>query len=173
MKTLFLLRHCETNQFEENINDFEKKLNEKGKKDAILLNKWFIKNNIILDCILTSSASRTLQTTNIIFNSYKEKICEKKELYLCSFKKIIEEIKYIDNKAEKVIVIGHEPSISESLKFLIFNCRPDLDYVTNSIYPSGGLAVLHFNTKNWAQIEEKTATLDAFVTPKYLEGNEK
>ena len=29
----------------------------------------------------------------------------------------------------KVIVVGHEPSVSECLKYLIINYRPDLSYV--------------------------------------------
>ncbi len=37
MKTLFLLRHCEANQFDEKTTDHNKELNEKGKNEAILL----------------------------------------------------------------------------------------------------------------------------------------
>ena len=69
MKNLFLLRHCEANQFEEDKSDFEKQLNENGEKEAELLKDWFDKNNIILDHILVSSAYRTLKTANIIFCS--------------------------------------------------------------------------------------------------------
>ena len=44
MKKLFLIRHCETNQFEENTEDHKKKLNDNGLEDANILNQWFDKN---------------------------------------------------------------------------------------------------------------------------------
>ena len=173
MKNLFLLRHCEAYHFEENKSDHEKQLNENGRKCARLLKNWFEKNNIILDYILTSSANRTLTTANIIFSNYKNKIYQKKELYLCDYKEIIKELKILDNNLNSVIIVGHEPSISESLKFLISYCRPDLEYVTKSLYPTGGLSVINFNITNWNKIDEKTGILDAFITPQYLEEYEK
>ena len=173
LKNLFLLRHCEANHFEENKSDFEKQLNENGEKEAKLLKNWFDKNNIILDHILVSSANRTSKTANIIFENFKKKIIEKKDLYLCSYKEVVRELKLLDNKFDNVIIIGHEPSISESLKFLTSYTRPDLEYVINSLYPTGGLAVLNLNISNWNLIDEKTGVLDAFITPAYIKENEK
>ena len=173
MKNLFLLRHCEAYHFEENKSDHEKQLNDNGRKCARLLKNWFEKNNIVLDYVLTSSANRTLTTANIIFGNYENKIYQKRELYLCDYKEILEELKILDNNFNSVIIVGHEPSISESLKFLISYCRPDLEYVTKSQYPTGGLSVINFNIINWNKIEEKTGILDAFITPHYLEEYEK
>ena len=173
MKNLFLLRHCEANNFEEKKSDHEKQLNENGRKCAILLKNWFEKNNIALDHILTSSANRTLTTANIIFSNYENKIYQKKELYLCDYKEILKVVKLLDNNFSSVVIVGHEPSISESLKFLTSHCRPDLEYVTKSLYPTGGLSVMNFNVINWNKIEEKTGILDAFITPQYLEEYEK
>ena len=173
MKNLFLLRHCEAYHFEENKSDHEKQLNENGRKSARLLKNWFEKNNIVLDYILTSSAKRTLTTANIIFSNYENKIYQKKELYLCDYKEILKELKILDNNLNSVIIVGHEPSISESLKFLISYCRPDLEHVTKSLYPTGGLSVINFNVTNWNKIDEKTGILDAFITPQYLEEYEK
>ncbi|MDA9708788.1 histidine phosphatase family protein [Alphaproteobacteria bacterium] len=173
MKNLFLLRHCEAYHFEENKSDHEKQLNENGRKSARLLKNWFEKNDIILDYILTSSANRTLTTANIIFSNYENKIYQKKGLYLCDFKEILKEIKLLDNNFNSVVIVGHEPSISESLKFLTSYCRPDLEYVAKSLYPTGGLSVINFNVTNWNKIDEKTGILDAFITPQYLEEYEK
>ena len=173
MKNLFLLRHCEANNFEEKKSDHEKQLNENGRKCAILLKNWFEKNHIALDHIITSSANRTLTTASIIFSNYENKIYQKKELYLCEYKEILKVLKLLDNNFSSVVIVGHEPSISESLKFLTSHCRPDLEYVTKSLYPTGGLSVINFNIKNWDKIDEKTGILDAFITPQYLEEYEK
>ena len=102
-----------------------------------------------------------------------KKIIEKR-IYICVvISEVVKEIKLLDNKFDNVIIIGHEPSISESLKFLTSYTRPDLEYVINSLYPTGGLAVLNFNISNWKLIDEKTGVLDAFITPAYIIENEK
>ena len=173
MKNLFLLRHCEAYHYEENKSDHEKQLNENGRKCARLLKNWFENNKIVLDYILTSTANRTLTTANIIFSNYENKIYQKKELYLCDYNEILKELKILDNNFNSVIIVGHEPSISESLKFLISYCRPDLEYVAKSLYPTGGLSVINFNITNWNKIDENTGILDAFITPHYLEEYEK
>ena len=85
---------------------------------------------------------------------------------------VLNEVQLLDNKFDNVIIIGHEPSISESLKFFTSYTRPDLEYVSNSLYPTGGLAVLNFNIPNWNLIDQKTGVLDAFITPSYIEKNE-
>ena len=72
-----------------------------------------------------------------------------------------------------IALIGHEPSISESLKYLIINYRADLSYALNNPYPTGGLAIIHFDLVSWKEIDEKTGILDAFITPSYLVENEK
>ena len=95
------------------------------------------------------------------------------ELYLCDFQEILKEVKLLDDSFNSVVVVGHEPSISESLKFLTSYCRPDLEYVAKSLYPTGGLSVINFNVTNWNKIDEQTGILDAFITPQYLEEYEK
>ena len=61
MRKFFLLRHCEANQNEENIDDLEKKLSANGNRDAILIKKWFLSNNLNLDKVYTSSATRAVE----------------------------------------------------------------------------------------------------------------
>ena len=54
MKRVFLLRHCEAHQFQDETSDYEKGLNEVGMKDCHILNKWFDDNHISLDSIIVS-----------------------------------------------------------------------------------------------------------------------
>ena len=173
MKKVFLLRHCEAYQFQDEVSDYDKSLNDVGIEDSKVLNKWFDDNNILLDCIITSSAYRTLQTAKNVFVNYKDKIIEKKNLYLCNSIEIIKELKSLNNSYQDVVLIGHEPSISESLKYLTINYRPDLRDVLTKPYPTGGIAILYFDLAKWDDIDEKTGTLDAFLSPTYLKKNEK
>lgn len=173
MKKLFLIRHCETNQFEENIEDHKKKLNDNGLEDAYLLNQWFNKNNFDINTIYASSAMRTTETAKLIFNKQIDKIKTKDSLYLCNKTEIINLLKGLDEKVIDIALVGHEPSTSESLKYLTGSFRPDLEKVISLPYPAGGLAIIYFNIKEWIELDEKTGILDAFITPSYLKSNER
>ena len=171
MKRLFLIRHCETNQFEENIEDYKKKLNDNGLEDANLLNQWFNKNKLDVNKIFASSAIRTIETAKLIFNKHIDEINTKDSLYLCGKTEIVSLIKSLDEKVIDVALVGHEPSTSECLKYLIGNFRPDLEKQTSLAYPTGAVAIIYFNIKKWTELEEKIGTLDAFITPTYLKSN--
>ena len=172
MRKLFLARHCEAHNFEEGLDDHKKKLTEGGIKDAKLLNKWFFANQIKLDLIYSSSAIRAVDTTNLVFERYKEKIITKGDLYLCNSEQIIKIIKTSEKEIYDIALVGHEPSISECLKVLVGSYRPDLKTIINIPYPAGGIAIIFFNIKNWQELDEKKGVLDAFISPNYLRKNE-
>ena len=167
MKKLFLTRHCEAHNFEEGVDDYKKKLTEEGIKDAQLLNEWFFDNQIKLDLIFSSSARRALDTSNLLFERYKEKIKIKDNLYLCNREQIIKLLKTVEDEVYDVALVGHEPSISESLKYLIGSSRPDLENFINLPYPA------YFNIKSWNELDESVGVLDALIDPNYLKSNEK
>ena len=47
----------------------------------------------------------------------------------------------------------------------------DLDSAIWWIKEAGGIAVIYFNIKEWTELDEKIGTLDAFITPSYLNSN--
>lgn len=173
MKKLFLIRHCETNQFEEGIDDHQKQLTEEGQNDAKLLSEWLSENQIKFNIIYSSSAKRALDTSSLLFDKQKEKIVVNHNLYLCNSNQIIKLLKNIQEDICDIALVGHEPSISDSLKFLVGNFRPDLQNIINLPYPAGGIAIIFFNIKSWKNLDEKTGVLDAFIYPNYLKKNEK
>ena len=171
MKRLFLIRHCETNQFEENTEDHKRKLNDNGLEDAALLNQWFNQNKLDINNIYASSAIRTIETAQLIFDKHIDQINTEDSLYLCGITEIVSLIKGLDEKVIDVALVGHEPSTSELLKYLTGNFRPDLEKQISLPYPAGGVAIIYFNIKGWTELEEKVGTLDAFITPDYLKSN--
>ena len=169
MKTIFLLRHVSAIQFNKDVEDHQKEINEKGKLHANLISKWIEDNNFSIDIVFSSTAKRAKQTTNIIFEKMKTVVHFKKELYLCTYIEIIEELKAIEKDLVNVLVVGHEPSMSETLKFLVGDkTRPDLNNKINEPYPTGGLAIINLNIEKWSDIVEKKGILDAFLAPEEL-----
>ena len=169
MKIIFLLRHASANQFQENLEDHEKILNNEGKKQSELIAKWLKENNFSIDCVRSSTAKRAMETSKIVFDYLKIPIASEKALYLCSSTEIIDLLKNLDDQMNSIAVVGHEPSISETLKLLVGDARPDLEAKIKDAYPTGGLSIINLNIEKWIELKEKEGTLDAFLEPEDLE----
>ena len=165
MKTLLLLRHSEADNIAIDIKDHERGLSKRGREDSFLIKDWLKDSDIKIDKVLISSANRTKQTAELIFNDKKELFQIKSELYLCSKTELIQCINKLNDNIETVAIIGHEPSISESLNELAGSYRPDLNNIIKGEYPTSGLSVIIFNTNSWKKIFPRDGTLDAFKSP--------
>ena len=172
MKTVFLIRHAAANHFEEGVEDHEKRINEEGRLQSQHIFNWLKKNNFSFDKIFSSTAKRALETTKIIFDFSEAPIDFKKSLYLCNSKDIISLLKGLDNKISNVAIVGHEPSISETLKFLVGDSRPDIKHEIFEEYPTGGISIINLNISEWRYIIEKEGMLDAYLTPQNCKENE-
>ena len=161
-----LIRHASVKEYIEKMGDFKIELSKEGIQQANQLSNWLSKNNFSIDTALASPAKRVEETANILFSSKKTNIIFKKSLYLCNLEVALNELSKIETKIETAALIGHEPTISEVLKFLISETRPDLNYVLKNTYPNAGLSVIHLYIDSWNRIEQRQGLLEAFICPK-------
>jgi phosphohistidine phosphatase len=61
MKTLLIIRHAKSS-WESNLTDFERPLNERGKKDAPIMAQRLLDRKISIDTFISSPAKRAKQT---------------------------------------------------------------------------------------------------------------
>ena len=168
MKTLLLFRHSDAENNSLDKRDHDRILSSKGKEDSILIKHWLQKSELTVNKVFVSSANRTKATAESIFCDHRELIIIKPELYLCSKKELINFLHEVDDNLEIIAIIGHEPSISESLNELVGSYRPDLKDVMKGEYPTSGLSVIIFNTSSWKKIFPRDGTLDAFKSPEMI-----
>ena len=62
MKTLFLLRHAKSSWSEPGLADFNRPLNERGRRAAPLIARYLAHCDLLPDLILCSAALRTRET---------------------------------------------------------------------------------------------------------------
>ena len=73
MKTVLIIRHAKSDQSFFG-NDFERPLNERGKKDAPEMAKRVLSKNIIIDSFIASPAKRAKKTAELFCETYKQNI---------------------------------------------------------------------------------------------------
>ncbi len=158
MKTLFLMRHAKSDWKDKTLADFDRPLNERGRQAAPLVADFLLKRKIMPDLILSSPAERARQTTLLVIKSAGfpiEPIYDKR-IYEASVARLIEVISSSDDTAGQILLVGHNPALSELVSYL--TGQPH--HMTTA-----SIANITLDAATWRQIKEGNGRLEWLVTP--------
>lgn len=147
MKQLLLVRHAKSSWDNIDLDDLDRPLNKRGKKEATLLGRLLKKNGLIPQLIISSPAKRAYKTAIKMtheLNLPKKNIEENKIIYSGNTPKIIELISSLDKKTDLVLIVGHYPSIMELG-----------NYLTGSNFlklKTSGFILINLKIKSWKEI---------------------
>jgi phosphohistidine phosphatase len=116
MATLLLMRHAKAVTDAGETIDHERSLNRRGREAAPSMARLLAEKGLVPDLILCSSARRTLETMALALGElpFEGSIRVTRALYLTGPEGYLEQIATA-GKAERVLVIGHNPTIEELL----------------------------------------------------------
>ncbi len=161
MKTLFLIRHAKSSWDNTVLNDFDRPLNERGKKNAPEMAKRLIKKKIEIDLFVSSPAERAKKTAELFskeFSQEKDKILFVHELYHAAPNVFNTVISHLDNKYKTVAVFAHNPGITEFAN-LLTEARIDN-------MPTCSIFAVRADIENWDAFRESKKEFLFFDYPK-------
>ena len=112
MKRLTLLRHAKSSWKYPNLDDLDRPLNRRGRRDAPMMGKRLAKDKTLPDLMISSPAKRAWKTAKIIAREVgceKAKIEKNIALYEAGVSELIQVIQKIDGKYDDVMIFGHNP----------------------------------------------------------------
>lgn len=161
MRNLYLVRHSKSSWKNLSLNDFDRPLNKRGKKDALLMGDYLTMKKVDIDLIISSPAKRTLETLNLLAEkiSFNERVQFEQLLYEANLKKIFSVIRNIDEQIQNVMLIGHNPALTILANYLL---KENIDNI-----PTSGIVAIKF-ALTWKDISKNCGTLLFFEYPKKL-----
>ncbi len=177
MKQIILIRHAVAHDHAEQGGDFARSLKDKGVTDAQKIGAFLQANDYLPDYILSSPAERTKQTATEIHavllkdkNDHPEIIPEiiyDKNLYLCGAEAYIEAARHVPGDIHSLMLVGHNPDISEFLIFLTGSetLRKPLFKKTGGEMPKAGTVILTRNADYAAPLSARSFTVQASFKP--------
>ncbi len=159
MKTLFLVRHALSHLDYGNLKDFERILSNQGKIEAKLIGKKIFDMKNIPEHIISSGAQRAISTACILsheLNYDKDRIEINNSIYNSSFDNIVSIIKQTLNDYQKLMIIGHNPSLHISSQIL------SGENIDN--FPPASICCIDFEDNDWDLILK--GKMKYFFTPK-------
>jgi len=127
LKTLLIIRHAKSDQSFFG-NDFERPLNERGKKDTPEMAKRVLDRKIVIDAFVSSPAKRAKKTAELFCETYKQKIEDinfVSALYHAPAREFYEVIKSLDDNLNTVAIFAHNPGITYFVNDLVIDVRVD------------------------------------------------
>ena len=155
------MRHAKSSWDFEDLSDHDRPLKNRGRKDAPLMGRELVSREITVDLVLSSSAVRALTTATLVAKELEydtEKIAVEEDIYKANKHELLSIIKNIPNQFDKVLLVGHNYTITELANMLSPELVPTM--------PTAAVAALTFNCDTWAEIERKNAQFQFFDFPK-------
>jgi len=167
MKTLLLMRHGKSSWKDDKLEDHERPLKKRGRKDSNRIAKVIEKSNLVPDLILSSSATRARETAEIVAEtlSYKQDIVYLDELYMGEPQNFIDALINLDTEVNTVLIVAHNPGLEAYLQII----DGEIEAV-----PTAGLGHLVLMIDDWKALSFDTmGDLLGFWTPKALKKKDK
>jgi phosphohistidine phosphatase len=148
VKRLTLMRHANAQWKDPQISDFDRPLNRRGTGEAEAMSRRLIELKLIPAMVLTSSARRARQTTDIVARALgipPRKARTDESLYLAPAEDILRVIQTIGPRIPHLMIVGHNPGITELANLLAPDAHVDLG--------TAALCSLTFDTRSWSDVK--------------------
>ncbi|MDX1586508.1 MAG: histidine phosphatase family protein [Balneolaceae bacterium] len=166
MKHILLLRHAKSSWDDSSLDDFDRPLAKRGKKDAPRMGAFIKKSGYLPDKVYSSTAKRARQTTRLFCEPARledETITWTEDFYYGSAYDYLEAIQQSPDNAETVMLVGHNPKMEEIASLL---CSDNKSYTVRM--PTAALVCLEHPAVKWKQVREGTARIKWMMIPKLL-----
>ncbi len=163
MKTLIIFRHAKSDWASGEADDHDRPLAPRGRKSARLMGRFLRRSGEMPQSVVSSSAVRAQSTTKLATKAgkweCKERITD--QLYNCSPADVLKEIKAEPDTTETLLIVGHEPTCSETIARLAGQA--------NVRFSTAAMARVDLPVEHWREADFGKAQLIWLVTPKLVE----
>lgn len=172
MKLLLLVRHAKSSWSDPSLADRDRPLNRRGQTDAPRMGKRLAEDYPTPpDLVVSSPATRALSTAKAIAQAVDypgSRIRVEERLYGADPAEFVQVIRELDDDADLVVAVGHNPTLTELVTAL---SKHPFDNV-----PTCGVVALRFETSTWDDVGRgrgrTEARVLAFDYPKKSRGTE-
>lgn len=161
MRTLFLMRHAKSSWDDPSLADFDRPLNERGKRNAPFMGDFMRLEGLAPDIVVSSPAMRARETAE----SVKERgdlsagIVFDGRVYEASPNVLREVASGVDDAYAVAMLVGHNPGMEGFLQYLTGRLEP---------MPTAAVAVIELDISRWRDIAADSGRLVKVFRPKEL-----
>jgi phosphohistidine phosphatase len=149
VKRLLILRHAKSSWANSSISDWQRPLNDRGLRDAPRAGAWLRDHSLVPDVIVTSDAVRARTTAEAVANAsgYERDLVVDPSLYHAKPEDVLEVLKGVQEDADTVLVVGHNPGLEDLVQ--------QLTGVHHGL-PTTALVYVTMPVNRWSEVDSAT-----------------
>lgn len=170
MKTLTLLRHAKSDWDDAVQRDFDRPLNNRGRRAARTVGREMKRLGLQFDLCIASPAVRvreTLAEVEAAFGPLQPSFDER--IYLANPDALLELVRAAPEVANSLLLVGHNPGLEMLALSLTAPGVSPLRGEVEIKYPTGTLAELSLPIDRWSALTPGRAQLIRFLRPRDLD----
>lgn len=147
MKTLILMRHGKSSWKHLELSDHDRPLKKRGKRDAPRMGELLKEKDLVPQRILSSTAVRARRTAEMVAEEcgFEGDIDYLRSFYHAELLEYFEVLQELPDEVERVLVIGHNPSLEGLLQIL----SDEIEAL-----PTAAVAQIELKIKSWSEIDD-------------------
>ena len=167
VKVILLLRHAKSAWDATGLEDFDRPLSERGRREAEWLGELLRVRGISPARIVCSASQRTRETlSGVIPALAREASIElTRRLYAAPMDRLLTVIAEQQSSDQSLMLIGHNPGLEDLAKMLAGAADAALVAALREKYPPAGLARFEVDADRWSGVSAANARLVGFDTP--------
>lgn len=167
-KTLGLLRHAKSDSDDLSLRDFDRGLNDRGRKGAALMGGHIHEHGARWDLLLASPAERVKRTIEAA--RLQVPVRWDKQIYLADSATLLALLRGIGGDPASVLLVGHNPGLQQLIFDLV---APEFENAlfeaATEKFPTAAFAVLDLAIDRWADCAPGCGTLVHLARPRDLD----
>jgi len=161
MKTLYCVRHAKSSWSNPDLSDYNRPLNQRGKRDAPFMADMTVLRELKADIILSSPAKRAFATANIFRKAHglkKNELIKDERLYLASPDIMLDVVREMPSEFGVIYLFGHNPGMTYLANYF---SESQIENV-----PTCGMFKVLCEVEHWHELNRDKGRLETFVYPK-------
>ncbi len=117
-RELLILRHAKSSWASASLRDFDRPLAERGRRDALRMGRWLLRQDLLPDGIISSPARRARESVERVCEALAlpvESVRWEERLYLADLAALLEILEGTPSSIRRLLLVGHNPGLDELL----------------------------------------------------------
>ena len=171
MKRLAILRHAKSSWAVAGMDDFDRPLNDRGRKAARRIGEELASRGLRFDLVLASEAVRVRETVAGASEAYDfgRDVRYDDELYGAGAELLLAVIRAIPESDQSALIVGHNPGLEQIVADLTRDDAAGHRDRVASKFPTAALAVIDLSVEQWEQVGPGCGDIVELILPRELD----
>jgi phosphohistidine phosphatase len=171
MTILTVLRHAKSSWDQHGLDDFDRPLNDRGRKATRRVGRELKHRRIRFDQVIASPAVRVRETLEELTKGYDQTLDVRfdERVYAADVETLLDIVQGVPEEVHAPLLVGHNPGLQELLLELTRDDESGLRRKLAAKFPTAAVAVVTFPAGRWEEVSPGTGEIRELILPRELD----